>query len=137
MALLEGWVAEVQAAARGVERVEVADISIGETLARSPKDPDGSWPSAAVRSIIEAVASEELERGFMIQVYNSRGVFMKSLGEGGAQERELAASYRGYAELVRARWPRTAAMLDLIAEQYLAHAREADLRAELEEDLLQ
>jgi len=132
---LERWVTEVRTAARAVERLAVADTTIGEVLSRSPKDSDGSWPSAAVRNIIDAIGSEELEDGFMVGAFNSRGVFIKAIGEGGAQERELAATYRGYAELVPARWPRTAAMLNLFAEQYLAHAREADIRAELEEDL--
>jgi len=132
---LERWVTEVRTAVRAVERLAVADTAIGEVLSRSPKDSDGSWPSAAVRNIIDAIGSEELEDGFMVGAFNSRGVFIKAIGEGGAQERELAATYRGYAELVPARWPRTAAMLNLFAEQYLAHAREADIRAELEEDL--
>ena len=133
---LKAWITEVRTAAQAVDRLAIADNSIGEVLARSPSDPDGSWPSVAVRDIIEAVASEELESGFRVQVFNSRGVFTKSIGEGGAQERELAAKYRGYANLVRARWPRTARMLDLLADRYLADAREADRRAELEEDLL-
>jgi hypothetical protein len=134
--VLTEWVTEVRTAARAVARLEVADISIGEVLARSPKDSDGTWPSVVVRNIIEEVGSEELEQGFMIYVFNSRGVFTKSLGEGGSQERELAAKYRGYAELLRTRWPRTAAILHLLAERYAADAREADLRAELEEDIL-
>jgi hypothetical protein len=133
---LQDWVAAVRSGAQAVERRAIADRCIGEVLARSPKDPDGSWPSIAVRNIIEAVRSENLEEGFSIQVYNSRGSFWKSLGEGGVQERGIAAKYRDYAGLVRGQWPRTAAILDRLVEDYLAQAREADLQAELEEDLL-
>lgn len=88
-----------------------------------------------VRDLIEEPASEELERGIEIGVYNSRGVFMKAQTEGGLQERQLAERYQGYANQVGDRWHRTAAMLRRIAQSYVSDARREDVNAGLTGDL--
>jgi hypothetical protein len=134
-AVLQTWVMKVRADAQALGRGKVGDLCIGEVLACGSKDPDSSWPTSAVRDVIEGVGSEELDRGFLLRVYNSRGTVSKAIAEGGIQERQLVATYQEYADMVKERWPRTAAVLRLIADRYASEARREDMRAELEEDL--
>ena len=47
----------------------------------------------------------------------------------------LAEQFASYARTVRGRWPRTAAMLDRMANSYRAEARREDQQDELREDL--
>jgi hypothetical protein len=132
---LQNWVHDARAGAERSGRGRVGDECIGEVLAYGPTDPDGSWPAEAVREIIDGIASDNLDRGIILAVYNSRGVVSKAIAEGGVQERQLVATYQGYANMVNERWPRTAAVLRQIAEWYASNARREDIRAELEEDL--
>jgi hypothetical protein len=129
---LKNWVLQARATSQEIGRGEVADVKIGHVLAYAPKSLDGIWPDIAVREIIEEVASKELEQAIAIGVFNKRGVWMKSIGEGGIQERQLAETYRNYAIAVGDIHPRTAAMLRSIADNYISDAHREDIRAELE-----
>jgi hypothetical protein len=132
---LRGWVRRARelTAARG--RGPIAEERIGQALSGSPVGGEGAWPHEAVRDVIESVASPDLESGFQVGLYNSRGCTRRSPYDGGEQERQLVERYNGYAASVGDRWPRTAALLRRIAEGYRADARREDLRAELREDL--
>lgn len=81
------------------------------------------------------VHSDELEKGLSIGVYNSRGVFSRSIGEGGVLERSLAERYEGLATAIADSAHRTARMLRGIAESYRSEAAHEDRSASLEEDL--
>jgi len=50
--------------------------------------------------------------------------------DGGEQERALAAQYRTWAHAMQAAWPRTAAALAELAEDYERYAHQEDARAE-------
>ena len=134
-AQLRRWIKRARLLAKEKRRLRIADELIGEVLAYAPAGSDGAWPHEAVREIIEEVTSEDLERGIEIGVYNKRGVVSKSVYEGGEKEREIAEQYRVYAKQVRARWPRTAAVLRRIAEHYDQDARREDLRSNADQDL--
>ena len=112
-------------------RGAIADEVIGKVLSGSPPGQDRVWPAEAVRDVVEDCKSQDLERGFEIGKFNSRGVVQKSLAEGGEQERQLAKQYKKYAEAVGDRWPRTAAMLRRLADTYDSYARQEDDRSEL------
>jgi hypothetical protein len=92
-------------------RGPVGAQKVGEVLSHSPDGAEGAWPHEAVREIIERVQNPEVERGFEIGRYNSRGVVSKGLTDGGAQERAIAERYRSSSDRIADRWPRTAAML--------------------------
>ncbi len=126
------WVATAREKAREVDRLEVCDSTIGEVLSHSPPEPDGSWPCVSVRNLIESVESIELERGFAIGIRNKRGIHSKRIGEGGDQERALAAKYAAIAASIRNRAPRTSAALLLVAEGYEEEAKREDIEAEAE-----
>jgi len=121
---LQQWVEEARRLAQEVGRLGVCDVQIGKILSFAPSSPDGSWPCVEVRNVIENTQSQDLDRGFHIGTYNQRGVVFR--GEGGSQERELAAKYRALAEKVKAEWPRTGVILDGLAESYEAEATRWD-----------
>lgn len=60
--------------------------------------PSGETPPSAtpVRELIETLANEDVERGIIIEVLNSRGATWRSPTPGGAQEHALEEQYRGY-----------------------------------------
>jgi len=108
---------------------------IGQTLAGSPHGDDGVWPHPAVRELIEETGSKELETGVEIGVYNSRGVVSRQLDEVVYKNASLPKKYAGFAVTTKERWPRTAAMLRRIADEYRRQGRREDQDAELHEDL--
>ena len=124
--LLHRWIAEAQAGLEAVRRLPVGLAVAGQMLSGSPHGRDGSWPCAAVREVIEAVANTDLETGVAVGVHNSRGVVTKDPAVGGVAERELAQQYEGYAIAVRATHPRTAQMLRGIAKAYRRDAGRED-----------
>lgn len=129
---LRDWVLKARVACQENGRRKIGDKKIGTVLAYSPKALDGIWPDVAVREIIEEVSSRDLELGIEIGVYNKRGVWSKSLGEGGIQERQLSETYRNYAAVIVDIHPRTASMLRRIANSYESDAHGEDVRSELE-----
>lgn len=130
---LENWVRDARARCHGSGHADVGDVHIGEVLAYAPTGSDGIWPHESVRSLLERGESRALEDGFRVGTYNKRGVVTKSVGEGGTQERTLAAEYRGFAEALAIRWPRTAAVLRAIAVQYEREGHQEDERSSQEE----
>lgn len=127
---LRHWVGTARALLAERERVEIGDEQIGQALASAPSDPDGSWPSEAVRDLLEELQNDRIDRGLEIRVFNNRGVTSRSLEEGGQQEWKLAEGYRARAEQFVTRWPRTAAIFRRLAETHEADARRQDAEAE-------
>ena len=135
-AALRAWVDGVRAKLSERDRLEIGTHQIGQMVgAIKTFDADGTWPCTAVRDLIDGLASDDLNRGFSMGLYNSRGVTMRSLTSGGSLERGLAERYAGFATAVSHRWPRTAEVLRGIAAGYREEARREDQRVELEEDL--
>lgn len=128
--VLSDWVARVRSLATAKGLDEIADQRIGVVLAYAPQDIDEAfWPPSAVCQVIEATASEQVERGFSIECFNKRGVYRKDIHEGGGQELELANRYRGWA-VATMKYPRTSAMLMVISEDWIRRAERADVKAE-------
>ena len=128
---LREWVDRARRLVAEGGRGAIGDDVIGRVLSGSPSGQDGAWPVEAIRDVIENVRSRDLESGFEVGTFNSRGVVTKNPAEGGEQERQLTKRYEKHAKAVRDRWPRTAAMLRRIAERYRAEARREDDQSEL------
>lgn len=128
------WLREARAAAGAVNRLAIADVVIGQMLGRV-RSQEGQWPPEVVCESLETTASDEMDRGFSVGVANSRGVFTKSLDEGGRQERALADRYRDYADAVNDKYPRVAALLIEIATDYERSGRRSDTATLLRQDL--
>jgi hypothetical protein len=127
------WVKAVRKRATDEDRAVIADQHIGQVLAHSPSDPhDGGWPHRIVRNVLEELAADDIDGGLMVERFNMRGVYTKAMYEGGAQERVLASQYRDWADISRARWPRIARILEMIAQNWEKDARREDEWAEQE-----
>ena len=128
---LIAWLAEVRALCVRHGRAEAGDLTIGELLSRAPADDDGRWPCKAVCEALERLSSGEVDRGFIIGTYNARGVVTRKTGEGGEQERELVAKYRGWAQQIAYEYPHVSGVLARIADGYERDAGRQDTQASL------
>ena len=129
---LYAWVTEARRLCTEYGRAEIGDEYIGQFLSRSPVDEDGSWPCLPVCEAMERTASQNVGRGFITGTLNARGMTTRAIGEGGAQERDLAAKYRGWAELRAFDYPRVGAILENIAAYYDRQAAREDDEAKVE-----
>lgn len=123
---LRQWITEARRLCAENGRADVGDRWIGQLLSKAPSDEDDVRPCRAVCEVLETIASQEIAVGFEMGVYNARGVVSRSPGEGGAQERELAARYRGWAERRSFDYPYVASILARIAEDYDREAARED-----------
>ena len=128
-AALAAWLAEVRRLCREYARATIGDHCLGQLLARAPEGENGIWPCEAVCEAMEGIASPEIGEGFHIGVYNSRGAHWR--GEGGAQERELAAKYRAWAERLHFGYPYVGGVLEGIAASYEHDAGWQDSEAKI------
>jgi len=115
------------------KHVTGVDIEIGKMLAYAPADNDGSWPHIAVRNLIELLANIVIDRHIKMALFNKRGATVRRPGDGGRLERELARNYSQMSDSLKAKWPRTAAILRNMAATYEQEARRIDLDTELRE----
>ena len=120
------WVTEARRLCRENGRATIGDRQIGQLLSRATSEKDGPWPCRAVCEVLETIASQDIAAGFKMGKYNSRGVVSRSLDEGGKQERELSARYRGWAEQLAFDYPYVASILERIAKGYDRDAERED-----------
>ena len=128
-ATLSAWLLEARRLCREYGRADIGDHYFGQLLAKAPQGESGIWPCEAVCEAMEGLASLEIGRGFQIGVYNSRGVHFR--GEGGEQERELAAKYRRWAERLHFDYPYVGGVLEEIAASYEREAGMHDSEAKI------
>jgi hypothetical protein len=130
-AVLKDWVVKARAVAEERDRTDIVDEYIGQLLAHSKPVPEsGHWPQTVVANLLDEIASDVIDHGIEVERFNMRGVHWRGIGEGGNQERMLAATYRGWAEQTSS--PRTTKMLERIARGWDANANREDIRAEQE-----
>jgi hypothetical protein len=113
---LRAWIIEVRSLCLEYGRAEIGDQKIGQILAAAPVGEDGIWPCAPVREVLEEIGSPDIAIGMGVGVYNSRGVHYR--GEGGAQERDLAATYRTWSRQLAFEYPYVANLVEQIATKY-------------------
>ena len=129
------WVTEARGLCREHGRIKIGDERIGQWLSRASSDDDTHWPCRPVCDVLEAIASEDMARGFEIGVYNGRGVTMRGLYEGGGQELDLAARYRAWAQAWRFEYPFVSRILDAITEGYKRDAAREDTEVRVRQRL--
>jgi hypothetical protein len=125
------FIDEARNLSREADRLKSCDSTLGKILAHAPEDPDGTWPFAAARDVLDRLELEDMRRGFVIGVRNSRGFTSRAHGEGGDQERKLADKYRNYARVIRNSHPNLAAAIDKLARFYDNDSLREDMEAEL------
>ena len=126
---LKEWIMEARRLSEGTGTGHraILDYQIGEILAHAPAADDGVWPCEPVREAFNDLYSTDMSRGISVARYNTRGV--NSRGEGGAQERELAVQYEGWAMSSSFEHPRMAQVLREMANKYLEEAEWHDTEA--------
>ena len=117
----------------GLLRGDITDHCLGQLLATAPPESTGAWPCVQVCEALERVASPEIAKGFVISLRNSRGAHWR--GEGGAQERELAAEYRGWSQKLAFEYPYVASVLENTAASYDREAEWHDSEAKVSKRL--
>ncbi len=127
--ILKSWIDKSRELCVKSDRIDVCDIQIGQLLANAEFEED-IWPPEAICKIIDSIPSEKLHTGFKIGVSNKRGVFTKSLDEGGKQEKALSEKYKKYADKLNIRFPKTASILYDIAADYNNQAKIEDEEVE-------
>ena len=130
---LFAWVNEVRRLCAEHDRADIGDQYIGQFLSRVPAEEDGSWPPLPVCEVMERIASPQIGIGVSIGVQNGRGLQWR--GEGGAQERDLAAKYRSQAKQFAFDYPYVSRVLERIALDYEHEAEWHDGEATIEERL--
>ena len=126
---LDSWVARAREGLAAVGLSDTGDKTIGTALAASPSDPNGDWPGLAVRDLIERMQNDNIDLGLSVTIRNRRRGSVRSLTEGGAQERKLAEEYREQSQRFSA-WPRVAAIFGSLANDYERQGSTEDNRAE-------
>jgi len=128
---LSDWIESARQQCAAANRVIGGDIQIGFLLAHAPADTDATWPHVAVRNVIEHLKNKTIDDHIENGLFNNRGVVSRELNEGGTQERDLSGRYKELSDTVRAKWPRTAAILRSLARSYEQYAKHEDISADL------
>ena len=127
---LAAWVEEARRQLSASGRLRRADGIIGTALASGKPDEDGSVPPLAVREVLEDADSDEMDSGLWSGLYNRRGLTMRALRDGGAQERTLVKRYREYERQAEG-WPRSQRILRQLADTYEWESSKHDHDAEV------
>ena len=124
---LNFWIDSARTLLRERDRADVGDLQIGKLLYHTPpEETDQVWPSIPVRKLLQRLKSDEIERGIVLENFNSRGVTSRAMFEGGEQERALESQWRGFAKRLGARWSRSKSVCLQIAEQWRTQAEQQD-----------
>lgn len=127
---LKDWIDKARELCKKSDRKETGDSHIGKILAHSMSEEQDVWPAKAVCRIIDEIQSNEINDGFVIEIYNKRGVIMKASSEGGKQEISLSEKYSKYADKWT-RYPKTSALLLKVAKHYEDEAKQEDVISNL------
>jgi hypothetical protein len=132
--IMNDWVKAARLALSEADRSDIGDEMIGQSFAHSPRGEDGAWPAEPLRDLLEMIGSRELEHGMVLGKMNSLGATWRGMYEGGQKERNLAEQCREWSRMTRPQWPRTARILQELADSYNREARRQDTEAELDAD---
>ena len=132
---LRKWVTEARRLCVEYGRSEIGDERLGQILSRASEGENGTWPCIPVCEVMEVVHSEEMANGFLVGARNARGVSVRTVGDGGGQERDIASRYRRWAEQRAFDYPFVSAVLNRIADSYDQEAQMWDSDARVKERL--
>jgi hypothetical protein len=127
--ILNSWVSKVRELAIKINRLEIADDTIGHMLAQYPEN-EICWPPEEICNLIETINTKELKSGFSAATYNKRGSSTRGAFDGGDIERGHAKYFINLANSLRNKFPNTSAILDHLARGYDLDAKRMDDSAE-------
>ncbi|CAD5254206.1 MULTISPECIES: hypothetical protein [unclassified Imperialibacter] len=126
---LTKWVTETRKIAEAEERLDVADMHIGQVLAQYPENiPE--WPQEIIFKLIEEINSDSLNRSYSSAMFNKRGSSTRGPFDGGNIERDKAAYFGKLANDFKNKYPNVAEIFKRLEQGYLADAKRMDESAE-------
>lgn len=126
---LKSWIDKVRELARGVSRLEVADMQIGKVLAQYPENiPE--WPQETIFKIIEEINSDSIKSNYSSALFNKRGSSSRGAFDGGDIEREKAAYFEKLEKDFKNKYPNVAEIFKRLCDGYLLDAKRMDDEAE-------
>jgi hypothetical protein len=126
---LWNWINKVRDMAERLGRLEVADIHIGYVLAEYP-EKDEPWPPKEICTIIDSINTQSIKNGFSSSTFNKRGSSIRGPFDGGDIEKGHAKYFRSQAVKIKYDFPKTAEVLNRLADGYEKDAKRMDEMAE-------
>ena len=126
---LRDWIKAARALAEECDRLEVADIHIGQLLAKYPEDSP-NWPQRTIFQAIEDINTEELKEGYSVGMWNKRGETTRGTFDGGGIERERAEYFGVLASEHMCDYPNVAEVFQRLQDEYGLRANSHDEVAE-------
>ena len=126
---LRDWIKAARALAEECDRLEVADIHIGQLLAKYPEDSP-NWPQRTIFQAIEDINTEELKEGYSVGMWNKRGATIRGAFEGGGIERERAGYFGELASELMCDYPNVAEVFQRLQDNYGRQGNRLDEMAE-------
>lgn len=128
---LKNWISEARELAKEADRLEVADMEIGELLSKLPEDSE-ELPSEEIFRVIEEINSKNLKSSYSSGLFNKRGSTVRSPFDGGSIEREHASFFNELAKKYRNIYPNVSEIFSDLEQTYLSSAQREDDQAALE-----
>ena len=125
---LREWIDAARALAEECDRLEVADIHIGQLLAKYPEDSP-NWPARTIFQVIEDINTEQLKKGYSNGMCNKRGVTIRGAFDGGGIERDRAEYFGELASSLMCDYPNMAGIFQRLQDEYRALANRYDEEA--------
>ena len=126
---LRDWIKSARALAEECDRLEVADIHIGQLLAKYPEDSP-NWPQRTIFQAIEDINTEELKEGYSVGMWNKRGATTRGTFDGGGIERERAEYFGVLASEHMCDYPNVAEVFQRLQDNYGRQGNRLDEMAE-------
>lgn len=126
---LRDWIKAARALAEECDRLEVADIHIGQLLAKYPEDSP-NWPQRTIFQAIEDINTEELKEGYSVGMWNKRGATIRGAFDGGGIEHERAGYFGELASELMCDYPNVAEVFQRLQDNYGRQGNRLDEMAE-------
>ena len=126
---LREWIKVARTLARECDRLEAADIHIGQLLAKYPEDSP-YWPERTIFQVIEDINTEKLKVGYSIGMWNKRGVTTRGAFDGGGIEHERAGYFGKLASELMCDYPNVSEVFRRLQDDYGRLANSNDEMAE-------
>ena len=126
---LRDWIKAARALAEECDRLEVADIHIGQLLAKYPEDSP-NWPQRTIFQAIEDINTEELKEGYSVGMWNKRGATIRGAFEGGGIEHERAEYFGELASELVFDYPNVSELFRRLQDDYGQQGNRHDEMAE-------
>ena len=125
---LKKWCCEFLNETKNNGQEEIGLQYLGQFLAHAPQNLD-YWPNKEICYILDYYKNEDIDKGFILEIHNSRGVHIVDAGQ---SEIDLANKYKKYADRCKLEYPHTASILTEICKYYNEQAKFNRERAEHE-----